>query len=102
MLAFMVLGALLTRVLLRTKKTLQREPYSIAGRAVLVVGGNMLLEQGERDGEVVQDENVENDAAGGDVRSVHEKGVGGEEKRYYLGWSKDAEGRNRYGICVER
>jgi hypothetical protein len=78
MLAFMVVGAIVTKLLLRTNKTLQREPYSIAGRAVLMANGNMLHTLGhESDG-------TERDA-----------------KRYRLGWWEDEDGRRRYGVCVE-
>ena len=78
LLAFMAVGAIATKLLLRTSKTLQHEPYSIAGRAALVANGNMLhaLER-DRDGT--------------------KRG----EKRYCLVWWEDDDGRARYGVCVE-
>lgn len=80
MLSVMIVGALASRLLLRTKETLQREPYSIAGRAVLVANGN-ILETMDADGH----EDVVLDG-----------------RRYRLGWWVDDKGRKRYGITIER
>ncbi|KAJ4345975.1 hypothetical protein N0V95_005840 [Ascochyta clinopodiicola] len=77
MLGFMAAGAILTKLLLRTKQLLPHEPYSIAGRAILVANGNILQERGSG------------------------KDNGGKEQRYRLGWWKDEQGKERYGICVE-
>jgi hypothetical protein len=77
MLGFMAVGAILTKLLLRTKEVLPHEPYSIAGRAILVANGNMLEKiNGERQ-------------------------VFGKERLYRLGWWKDTAGVERYGICVQ-
>jgi hypothetical protein len=77
MLGFMAVGAILTRLLLRTKEVLPHEPYSIAGRAVLVANGNMLEKiNGQRQ-------------------------VFGKDRLYRLGWWKDTAGVERYGICVQ-
>ncbi|KAF1941476.1 hypothetical protein EJ02DRAFT_423042 [Clathrospora elynae] len=78
-LAFMAVGAIIAKLLLRTKKTLQREPYSISGRAVLVASGDML-------------HTPEDDR----------EGTAWDEKMYRLGWWEDSGGRRRYGIYVER
>jgi hypothetical protein len=77
MLGFMAVGAILTKLLLRTKEVLPHEPYSIAGRAVLVANGNMLEKiNGQRQ-------------------------VFGKDRLYRLGWWKDTAGVERYGICVQ-
>jgi hypothetical protein len=77
MLGFMAVGAVLTKLLLRTKEVLPHEPYSIAGRAILVANGNMLEKiNGERQ-------------------------VFGKDRLYRLGWWKDTAGVERYGICVQ-
>ncbi|KAJ4315940.1 hypothetical protein N0V94_005704 [Neodidymelliopsis sp. IMI 364377] len=77
MLGFMAAGAILTKILLRTRGLLPHEPYSIAGRAVLVANGNML----------------QYDASG--------KEGSKEGQRYRLGLWKDRDGVERYGICVQ-
>jgi hypothetical protein len=74
MLGVMAVGVVLARVLQRTKEVLPREPYSIAGRAVLVADGDVLEDQSE--------------------------GVEG-ERLYRLGWWRDQGGVERYGICVQ-
>ena len=77
MLGFLAAGVILARVLLRTKEVLPHEPYSIAGRAVLVADGNVLeLSESEAQGR-------------------------GSETLYRLGWWKDQGGVERYGICVQ-
>ncbi|OAL46685.1 hypothetical protein IQ07DRAFT_634331 [Pyrenochaeta sp. DS3sAY3a] len=94
MLGFMVVGLLATRLLLDTRETLPREPYSIAGRAVLVANGNVLDDDAQ---------------GGGSESSLVGGGSGGRREgewrfrgRYRLGWWEDWEGRRRYGVCVER
>lgn len=77
MLGFMVAGAILAKCLLRTKELLPHEPYSIAGRAILAADGNILL--GVADG---QEKN----------ENAH---------KYRLGWWKDKDGKERYGICIQ-
>jgi hypothetical protein len=42
MLGFMAAGATTTKLLMCTKELLPDEPYSIAGRAVLIASGNIL------------------------------------------------------------
>jgi hypothetical protein len=77
MLGFMAAGAILTKILLRTKELLPHEPYSIAGRAVLVANGNML----------------QHGAPG--------KEGSKEGQRYRLGLWKDRDGVEKYGIYVQ-
>lgn len=77
MLGFMVAGVILARYLLRTRELLPHEPYSIAGRAILAANGNIL--HGITDG--------------------HEKNEKAQE--YRLGWWKDKDGKERYGICIQ-
>jgi hypothetical protein len=78
MLAVMSLGVILMRLLQRTRQTLQREPYSIAGRAVLVANGNMV------------------DALGHDWERA-----GLADKKFSLKWIKDGNGDSTYGIWVD-
>jgi hypothetical protein len=47
MLAFMATDAILARLLLRTKETLQQEPYLIAGRAMLIANTDLLATLGD-------------------------------------------------------
>jgi hypothetical protein len=78
MLAVMSLGVILMRLFQRTKHTLQREPYSIAGRAELVANGNML------------------DALGRDWDRA-----GLADKKFSLRWTRDRNGDAAYGIWVD-
>jgi hypothetical protein len=78
MLAVMSLGVILMRLFQRTKHTLQREPYSIAGRAGLVVNGNMV------------------DALGHDWDRA-----GLADKKFSLRWTRDRNGDAAYGIWVD-
>jgi hypothetical protein len=78
MLGIMSLGVILMRLLQRTRQTLQREPYSIAGRAVLVANGNMV------------------DALGHDWERA-----GLADKSFSLKWTKDGNGDSAYGIWVD-
>jgi hypothetical protein len=78
MLAVMSLGIILMRLLQRTKHTLQREPYSIAGRAALVANGNML-----------------------DALGHNWDRAGLADKTFSLGWTRDKNGDDAYGIWVD-
>jgi hypothetical protein len=78
MLAVMSLGVILTRLLQRTKHTLQREPYSIAGRAALVANGNML-----------------------DALGHNWDRAGLADKEFSLKWTRDRNGDAAYGIWVD-
>ena len=84
MFAFMALGAIVARLLTRTKEVLQREPYSIAGRAALVTDPSLL------------------EALNEDSKSTGVEGVGGSDRRYRLDWGEDEQGRKRYGICIAK
>lgn len=77
MLGFMAAGAILSKLLLRTKELLPHEPYSIAGRAILVANGNILHH---------------------DTTSTDKNG---KEQQYRLGWWIDSSGTERYGICIQ-
>lgn len=77
MLGFMAAGAIITKLLLRTKELLPHEPYSIAGRAILVANGNLLQ------------------------HDTDSKATDGKEQRYRLRWWKDSSGTERYGICIQ-
>jgi hypothetical protein len=78
MLALMSLCVILMRFLQRTKHTLQREPYSIAGRAVLVANGNMV------------------GALGHDWERA-----GFASKEFSLRWARNRDGDCAYGIWVD-
>jgi hypothetical protein len=78
MLAVMSLGIILMRLSQRTRQTLQREPYSIAGRAVLVANGNML-----------------------DALDYNWERAGLADKKFSLKWTRDGNGDPAYGIWVD-
>jgi hypothetical protein len=78
MLGLMSLGIILMRLLQRTRQTLQREPYSIAGRAVLVANGNML-----------------------DALGHNWERAGLADKKFSVRWIKDGNGDSAYGIWVD-
>lgn len=86
MLGFMAAGAILTRLLSRTKELLPHEPYSIAGRAILIANGNIL----RHDTAVTS-----NDTA------IQGKDKDGNKQRYRLEWWKGTSGVERYGICIQ-
>ncbi|KAF2703738.1 hypothetical protein K504DRAFT_495288 [Pleomassaria siparia CBS 279.74] len=78
-LAVMSVGAILTRLLLRTKDTLPHEPYSIAGRATLIANGDVLRTLREGSGKIRNQGRI-----------------------YRLQWWEDGQGHLRYGICEDR
>lgn len=78
MLGCMAIGAVVARLLLSTKETLQREPY---WRAALLCNADMLRT-----------------LDGGDVG----KGVVRDGKEYRLDWWWNDSGWRRYGVCAEK
>ncbi|KAH7121184.1 hypothetical protein B0J11DRAFT_59206 [Dendryphion nanum] len=80
MLGIMAIGIVISRLLLRTEKMLQCEPYSIAGRAMLVANGDILSSS------------IEDDT----------KGLMDDGRKYRLRMWQDGDGRWRYGICEDK
>ncbi len=79
LLSVIIIGAIVAKLLVRTEETLQREPYSIAGRAILVANGNLL--------EMINYAGSEHIVFG--------------RRKYRLGWWEDQNGRPRYGITTD-